>query len=107
MRVITRVLTILLKLAMKIILLPVILALTLIQLAGTVVVGLSSWVFDLLGGLFIVVGILSYAFGWDPASEMWRLLAIGAGFCAVPILAQWLLVKITVLTVHVKYWISC
>ena len=95
-----------LKLIIKILLLPVIFVLTVVQFAGTMAVSLSSWIFDILGCLFILTGFFSYGFGWDPASEMWRLIAIGAGFCAFPVIAGWLIVKIAILNMHVKIWIA-
>lgn len=106
MNTIIGVITGLLKLIVKILLLPVVLVLTAVQLAGTVAVGLSSWIFDLLGCLFILTGIFSYGFGWDPAAEMWRLIVIGAGFCAFPIIAGWLIVKIAGLNMQVRIWIA-
>ena len=106
MNMIIGVITGLLKLIVKILLLPVVLVLTVVQLAGTVAVGLSSWIFDFLGCLFILTGIFSYGFGWDPVAEMWRLIVIGAGFCAFPIIAGWLIVKIAVLNMQVKIWIA-
>ena len=76
------------SLVLRIILLPVILALTIVQGICLVAAHFSSLLFDLAGGVIIVTGILSYYFQLEPVSEMWRMIAIGTGLCILPMLVQ-------------------
>ena len=76
------------SLVLRIILLPVILALTIVQGICLVAAHFSSLLFDLAGGVIIVNGILSYYFQLEPVSEMWRMIAIGTGLCILPMLVQ-------------------
>lgn len=76
------------SLVLRIILLPVILALTIVQGICLVATHFSSLLFDLAGGVIIVTGILSYYFQLEPVSEMWRMIAIGTGLCILPMLVQ-------------------
>ena len=84
-----------LKLLVKIILLPVVAVLTAAQLISIVAVSVSAWLFHLLGVVLIVMGFLSYGFALEPASEVWRMVGIGVAFCLVPEVGSWLILKIT------------
>lgn len=90
----------------RILLIPVIIALTVLYWIGTIAVGISAWFMDLIGGLFIMTGILSAGFGLEPVSEMWRLLAIGTGFFLAPMVLGWMVERLAILSVHTRYWIS-
>ena len=53
-----------LKMILRILLIPVVLILTILYWVGTVIVAFSTWVLDLIGGLFIMTGLLSFGFGF-------------------------------------------
>ena len=94
-----------LKMILRILLIPVVLILTILYWVGTVIVAFSTWVLDLIGGLFIMTGLLSFGFGLEPASEMWRLVTIGIGFCVAPMAAGWVVTRFAVLAEHVNFWL--
>lgn len=84
-------------LVLRIILLPVVFALTIIQGICLVAAHFSSLFFDLAGGVIIITGILSYYFQLEPVSEMWRMIAIGTELCILPMLVQELAVWVTLI----------
>lgn len=53
---------------------------------------------SLVGGIFIVTGVLSFAFGQEPVNMMWRMVATGAGICLLPQVGKWAVVNLTYLT---------
>ena len=77
-----------LKLIGKIMMLPVILAVTLIQWFITFLVGFSSAVFYLLAGLFLVVAVLSYLMGPSDGSEVLRMILAGFVIFMVPVAGE-------------------
>ena len=77
-----------LKLIGKIMMLPVILAVTLIQWFITFLVGVSSAVFYLLAGLFLVVAVLSYLMGLSDGSEVLRMILAGFVIFMVPVAGE-------------------
>ena len=105
MRTAIRIVLFLVKLALKILLLPVIAALTLAQWISFVAVCVTSGVFRLLGSIFIGTAVLSYAFGLYPISEMWHLLAIGAAIFLVPEVGEWLILRIADLNYLARHWL--
>ena len=92
------------SLVLRIILLPVVFALTIVQGICLVAAHFSSLLFDFAGGVIIVTGILSYYFQLEPVSEMWRMIAIGTGLCILPMLvhelAEWVVLIKTSLMIR-------
>ena len=77
-----------LKLIGKIMMLPVILAVTLVQWFITFLVGFSSAVFYLLAGLFLVVAVLSYLMGLSDGPEVLRMILAGFVIFLVPVAGE-------------------
>ena len=93
------------KLVVKILLLPIVAVLTLAQWISFVAVCVTSGVFRLLGSVFIGTAIMSCAFGIDPISEMWRMLAIGAAIFLVPEVGEWFILRIATLNHLARHWL--
>ena len=74
-----------LKLIGKIMMLPVILAVTLVQWFITFLVGFSSAVFYLLAGLFLLVAVLSYLMGLAAGPEALRMIFAGFVIFMIPV----------------------
>jgi hypothetical protein len=85
--------------------LPVVAALTLIQWVGVMAVSISTIFFDLAGGIFIVAGILSYAFGQEPMGMMWRMIGTGVFICLLPKIGEWVAAQVVYLNLLVKHWL--
>ena len=93
------------KRLLKIFLLPVILCLTVIQWICTAAVSVVSIIFELIGGVFIVFGVLSYLMGQEPVQVMWRMIGTGAGLCLLPIIGEWIAVQVSYLNLLAKAWL--
>ena len=82
------------KLYLRLAAIPVILALLVLQLLGTVLLGLSSVVTHLLANVFLigaVAGWLVHAQPW----MVWQAVGIGLFFAFAPSLAAWLQSRMT------------
>ena len=93
------------KRLLKIFLLPVILCLTVIQWICTAAVSVVSILLELIGGVFIITGILSYLMGHEPLLVMWRMIGTGAGLCLLPIIGEWIAVQVSYLDLLAKAWL--
>ena len=93
------------KSLLKIFLLPVILCLTVIQWICTAAVSVVSILLELIGGVFIITGILSYLMGHEPLLVMWRMIGTGAGLCLLPIIGEWIAVQVSSLNLLAKAWL--
>lgn len=97
-----RPMTFMIKLMGKILVLPLIAVLTILRWICTLAVSISMFVCELAGGVLIMTGILSFAFGQEPAYMMWRMAATGAGICLLPHVGRWVAVQLTYLTLCVS-----
>ena len=80
----------LLKLIGKILIFPVILAVTVIQWLFTFLVGFSSFAFNLLAGLFFLAAVASYILGLTPGLEALKMIAVGFAIFMIPVIGQWI-----------------
>ena len=103
---IARIIIWLVKFALKILLIPVIIGLTLLEWICTIAVGLGFFgpLFDIFGAVLIATGFLSYGFGLDPLSEMWRTVGYGVAFCMLPMVGGWMIERITLLNLQTSLW---
>ena len=93
------------KVLLKLFLLPMILCLTLIQWICTAAASMVSVLFALVGGVFIITGILSYLMGHEPVQMMWRMIGTGAGICLLPIIGEWIALQVAYLNLLAKTWL--
>ena len=78
----------LLKIIGKILIFPVILAVTVIQWMFTFLVGFSSAIFNLLAGLFFLAAVGSYILGLTPGIEAMKMIAVGSMIFMIPVIGQ-------------------
>ena len=84
-----------LKLLLKLILFPVMLAVTLIQWVGIFLMGFSSVIFYILSGIVFLTAILSWAFQIAPGAEVLKMLAIAFVVFIVPHIGEWIVERIS------------
>lgn len=77
------------RIIIRILLLPVRMCLTIIQLVVMFFTWLSATVFHILSGIICITAILGYGFGQETGTEVIRMLAIGFILYVLPILAGW------------------
>ena len=79
----------LLKLIGKIILIPIMLALTLIQWIGIFLNSISGVVLGILAFIFALTGIASLAFGLTSGPEALKMIAAGFVIFMIPLIGEW------------------
>ena len=94
-----------LKLLLKLILFPVILAVTLIQWVGIFLMGFSSAIFYILSGVIFLTAVLSWVFQVAPGMEVLRMLAVAFVVFIMPHVGEWLVDRITVLNTALRGFI--
>ena len=77
-----------LKIIGKVIAFPVMLIVTVIQWLFTLMVGLSSVVFNLLAGLFLLIAVLSLVFGISTWTEALRPVLAAFIVFMIPVVGQ-------------------
>lgn len=96
----------LLKLLLRIAVLPLIVALLMFQLGLSIIVGLTSIVTNLLATVFVfgaVAGLVVQA----PTSLIWQAAGLGIFFALAPHIASWLLDKVTSLALLIVDLFQC
>ena len=79
----------LLKLIGKIILIPIMLALTLIQWIGIFLNSISGVILGILAFIFALTGIASLAFGLASGPEALKMIAAGFVIFMIPVIGEW------------------
>lgn len=85
----------LLKLPLKIIALPIALAVTVAQWFGIFLTSFAGALFYIFSGLCFVLAVLSYLMGISTSAEAVRMLVIGFVFFTLPFAAGWVIGMIT------------
>ena len=87
----------LIKLIFKLLVLPLIVAVTLIQWVGIFFTQFSTVIFNLLAGLMFLITIAGWMFGISAGAETLRLLAVAFVVFIIPHIAEWLIIRIAVI----------
>lgn len=93
---------IVLKIIVKVILLPVRICLTVIQLVVMFVTWLSATVFHILSGIICITAILGYGFGQETGTETVRMLVAGFVLYTLPVLSGWAVVWLETIKIRLK-----
>ena len=93
---------VLLRLILKILAMPLIAAVTLIQWAGIFLTQFSSVIFNLLAGLMFVLSVIGWLMGISTGAETMRMLAVGFVVFIIPHIAEWLIVRIAVINCNLR-----
>lgn len=96
---------VLLRLLLKLIFIPVMLAVTLLQCVGIFLTGFSSVIFYILAGIVFLTAILSWAFQIAPSAEVLKMLAIAFVVFIVPHIGDWLVGRIAALNAALRGFI--
>lgn len=84
----------LIKLIIKLLVLPLIVAVTLIQWVGIFFTQFSTVIFNLLAGLMFLITIAGWMFGISAGAETLQLLAVAFVVFIIPHIAEWLIIRI-------------
>ena len=84
----------LIKLLLKLLVLPIIAAVTLIQWVGIFLTQFSTVIFNLLAGLIFLIAVAGFMFGIGTGAETLQMLAVGFVVFIIPHIAEWLIIRI-------------
>lgn len=86
----------------KVILLPVRICLSVIQLMVMFVTWLSATVFHILSGIICITAILSYGFGQVTGTEVFKMLLAGFILYILPVLSGWAVMWLETIKISLK-----
>ena len=97
---------VLLRLILKILAMPLIAAVTLIQWAGIFLTQFSSVIFNLLAGLMFLLSVIGWLMGICTGAETIRMLSVGFVVFIIPHIAEWLIVRIAVINCNLRNFLK-
>ena len=86
--------------------LPLIVAVTLIQWVGIFFTQFSTVIFNLPAGLMFLITIAGWMFGISAGAETLRLLAVAFVVFIIPHIAEWLIIRIFVINYRLRDFIK-
>lgn len=89
----------------KVLLFPFVVVLTIIQWVGIFLISVSSVAFNLLAGLFFLVGVASYILGLTSGPEALMTILIGFVLFMFPIMGEWIITMITIANAKLRGFI--
>ena len=96
----------LIKLIIKLLVLPLIVAVTLIQWVGIFFTQFSTVIFNLLAGLVFLITVIGFVFGVTAGAEAVKMLAVAFVVFIIPHIAEWLIVRVAALNYGLRDFIK-
>lgn len=93
---------VIMRIIIRVLLLPVRICLTIIQLVVMFITWLSATVFHVLSGIICITAILSYGFGQETGTETIRMLVVGFVLYTLPVLSGWTVVWLETIKISLK-----
>ena len=94
------------KLMLKLVVLPLIAIVTLIQWLAIFFTGFTAVIFNLFSGLMFLVAVGSFVMGLEKGSEALKMLALSFGIFIIPHIAEWCIMRIASLNYCLRDFIS-
>lgn len=88
------------KIIIRILLFPVRICLTLIQLMLMFSTWLSATVFHALSGIICITAVLGYGFGQETGTEVSRILLVGFILYILPVLSGWAMMWLEIIKIR-------
>ncbi len=96
----------LIKLTLKLMALPLVAAITLIQWVAIFFTSFSAVIFNLLAGLFFLVAVAGYFMQTASGSETVKMLAVAFAVFIVPYIAEWFIMRIATINYGLRDFIK-
>ena len=96
----------LIKLLHKLLAVPIIVAVTLIQWVGIFLTQFSTIVFNLLAGLLFLIAIAGWMFGIGTGTETLQMLTAGFIVFITPRISEWLIIRIAAINYKLRDFIK-
>ena len=96
----------LIKLFLKMLALPIMLAVTLIQWVGIFLTQFSTVIFNLLAGLVFLIAAAGWMFGIGTGAETLQMLTVAFVVFIIPHIAEWLIIRIAAINYGLRDFIK-
>lgn len=96
----------LIKIFFKLLVLPLIAAVTLIQWVGIFLTQFSTVIFYLLAGLMFLISAAGWMFGIATGAEILQMLTVAFVVFIIPHIAEWLIIRITAINYGLRDFIK-
>ena len=96
----------LIKIFFKLLVLPLIAAVTLIQWVGIFLTQFSTVIFNLLAGLMFLIAVAGWMFGISTGAETLQMLTFAFAVFIIPHIAEWLIIRIAAINYGLRDFIK-
>ena len=96
----------LIKLFLKMLALPIMMAITLIQWVGIFLTQFSTVIFNPLAGLLFLIAIAGWMFGIGTGTETLQMLTAGFIVFITPRISEWLIIRIAAINYRLRDFIK-
>lgn len=96
----------LIKLLLKLLVLPTVAAVTLIQWVGIFITQFSTVIFNLFARLIFLIAVAVFLFGIGTGAETLQMLAVGFVVFIIPHIAEWLIIRIAAINYGLRDFIK-
>lgn len=96
----------LIKIFFKLLILPLIAAVTLIQWVGIFLTQFSTVIFNLLAGLMFLIAVVGWMFGMGTGAETLQMLMVAFVVFIIPHIAEWLIIRIASINYGLREFIK-
>ena len=96
----------LIKLFLKMLALPIMMAVTLIQWVGIFLTQFSTVIFNLLAGLMFLIAVAGWMFGIGTGADTLRMLTVAFVVFIIPHIAEWLIIRIAAINYGLREFIK-
>lgn len=95
----------LIKLPFKIVAIPLMIAVTLVQWVGVFLIGFSSVIFNLFAGLYFMLSICCYLMQISTGAETLRMLIMAFVVFLIPYIGEWIVAKVAMVNYGLRDFI--
>ena len=96
----------LIKLFLKMLALPIMLAVTLIQWVGIFLTQFSTVIFNLIAGLMFLIAVAGFLFGISTGAETLQIMTVAFVVFIIPHIAEWLIIRIAAINYGLRDFIK-
>ena len=96
----------LIKTFFKLLVLPIVVAVTLIQWVGIFLTQFSTVIFNLIAGLMFLIAVAGFVFGIGTGAETLQMLTVAFVVFIIPHIAEWLIIRIAAINYGLRDFIK-
>ena len=96
----------LIKTFFKLLVLPIVVAVTLIQWVGIFLTQFSTVIFNLIAGLMFLIAVAGFLFGISTGAETLQIMTVAFVVFIIPHIAEWLIIRIAAINYGLREFIK-